>query len=754
MKEPRTNLSRMEPRDKPDVALMIREIEDAIYSANALGIFKKLEVCHHTRKCWWTLQQDDGRKPEPRKGSKENLYWWEGSPETRYHKADEIVLERAGIRELVLHRGEVTISPSMQDMAESDEEQNGPDEEDIEAWQLTLDFFKRNSETKLNAAWSLFSSCVEEFGYGIIQAGWEECIRNDKRIITVAQLTQFITSKITSDLFGPDFDASQLPPEQAQAAAAEVQMQSQMALFDALATPDVGIMWLTQIDPDISPSEAKIAIKELAEKGEASYFAPSSYGGMLMPQALVPWVNFVHSSNLGMNGRAEWGAVPEWVDEQTLRSAGRGYRKSWVDLTLEHPNESMPAMLSVSLDNQYQWVLNGGGIGLKVDSNYFDKTHQLFMILHVWRKAVDRDGRITVFRTVISPFVKDDYGAHEGTGLAECPFLIETSEPVIHAMLSRGVGEIVVAAQNQVIDLMDSEGARAQLGSNPPLLRSMNNQVPVRPGMQMHERSVGTGNRTEFMRTPPVDGGSLKLIELAERFVDQRFFRAATTDPDTKQQMKELLAIRAMQSLSSLWKMLFNVIQANVTALRVSHIAGRPVNLSVTGEQLQGEVDIQISFNVAGLGNDSATSYMDLVKELLAIDPGIIDRSALIRDALTMKNPVMAKRLLLSDERAADQIRGDQQLRISKIMGGWKPTPQDFPQRQTNPQMRLEVMGEYTNDQWNQQRLNDPRNADAMQIMQQEMQYLQAQVTQYTTNVATGRSVVKPKTSEDLAPTA
>jgi len=110
----RTNLSVMEPRDKPDVELMIREIADAINGANALGIFKKLEVCHHTRKCWWVAQQDDGRKPAPRKGGKENLYWWEGSPETRYHKADEIVLERAGIRELVLHRGEVTISPSMQ----------------------------------------------------------------------------------------------------------------------------------------------------------------------------------------------------------------------------------------------------------------------------------------------------------------------------------------------------------------------------------------------------------------------------------------------------------------------------------------------------------------------------------------------------------------------------------------------------------------------------------------------------------------
>jgi len=100
------SLAVIEPRDKPDIDLMIRELRGCVNQASGMGVFEKLEACHLTRLCWWSGQSKDGRYGKPAKDSR-NLYWWEGAPETRRLKADEIIKELSGTYELVNHRGGV-----------------------------------------------------------------------------------------------------------------------------------------------------------------------------------------------------------------------------------------------------------------------------------------------------------------------------------------------------------------------------------------------------------------------------------------------------------------------------------------------------------------------------------------------------------------------------------------------------------------------------------------------------------------------
>lgn len=731
--DPKNHIDRLEPRQKPDVSLMLREVRDAVNGANALGVFKKMQICHHTRNCWWRGQMDDGRKAAPNLQTKENLYHWEGAPETRRHKADEIIIERAGLREMVLHRGSATVAPHLDALG------NDGQQETAERWQMVLDHFINRTRRATAYVWKLFSSCVEEFGYGVLHWAFEKEKRNAQRKITSDQFISFITADVTQSMIGEDGDPSTLTPEQI----ADIQTQATLgyaaALRDDADGRALGVMLLQAYDPAISESEARVALRELAKDDEAIYFVPEDGDGLPVPMALIPWVNFIHPAHLTGGGKADWGCVPEWITGPELQSANRGYRKSWVKRALDYPNKTLPELLSVSLENVYGWVLNGAGIGLHIDQNYVQQNTPVYLVLHVWRRAIDKDGHMTVFRTVLHPLVDDDYGLHEATGLTEIPFLIETAEPTVHAMLSRGVGEIVVAAQNQVIDLMDSEGARGQLGSNPPLKRSVNEHVPVRPGMQMFIRSAGLKDATEFLQTPHVDEGSLKLIEIAERFVDNRFFRAENTDPDIKQQQRQLLAFSALMALQDFYAMLFHVIQVNVDELD-----GQEVDL-------RGRAHVEIEFNVAGLSQDAADKWLDTITKLLSIDPGVIDRAAATKDVVRLANPVMAKRLIMSDEAAAGKIRADQLDRITRIMNGWKPTQADYPERQSNPQLRLQVMQEYVNDPWNQQRLQAPMNGDAMQIMEQEMKYLQDQQVQYQQNPMIGRSLVSAKTPEEMA---
>lgn len=773
-------LSRLSPRQAPPVELMLAEIRSAINGANALGVFKKLLVCHHTRNCWWARQQDDGRRPAPRQGTNDNMYLWLGAPETRNHLADTIVLERAAIRRKVLNNGQVRVTPGKTALAgaaatpDPDGSQAatssapGSPQSLMEAagWQEVLDHHADGLERELFTDWALFSTCIEEFGYSGLYGDWEDQWHNEVRKITLTDFLQAVFTWQGQSMANPA-DQGQEPDQDEEdplqgnggevfkiagallvATAPDWQagFHQVILLLDA-ETPEDEMNPLRKglrkayhdLQEDQEAGNAEDA--EEAAHREVTYFVPQSSGGNLRTASLIPWVDWLHPVSMTGKGECDWMAVPEWVTEATLLSLDRGYDRAWAKRVQSYPNKTMPELMALHLEQLYAWVLNGAGIGLHLDQNYVNDKTPVYLIFHVWRRAVDGAGHSSIFRTVLHPMIHDAYGRHDCTGLRSLPVIVETAEPVKMAMLSRGVGEIVIADQNQAIDLADAEGARAQLGSNPPLKRGTETHVPVRPGMQMFVRGAGARENTEFLQTPPVDQGALQLIEIATERVNARFWRGAAgaADPDMKATMQEILAVSSMLTLSAFWRLIFEIIRVNTTPEELAALAGVPLPQDRAPR-------LHVAFNVAGLSAAASKDWMDTVTELLNFDPGVIDRTALVKDILWMKNPAMAKLILMSDDTASAQIRLDQQSRIVKLMNGWKPTQADYPQRQTNPQLRIGEVQSYAQDPWNQQRMNAPQNGDALAMMKQEMQYLTDQIQQYQSNPMIGKSVVQAKT--------
>lgn len=706
------SLAQMEPRSPPDVQDMNDQIKDSINSANGLGIFKKLEICHLTRTCYWQGQNTDGRMGPPDRNSK-NLYWWQGAPESRHFKADEIILERAGIRELTYLRGQVTVQPTLSERATGDDA-------DVADLQIVLDTYRREIERKAQYAWALHSVTVEEFGYGIIHTGWTTRQRNDKRQFTVQQILEGLTQSIIGRMGLPT--DQQIPPEIL--AQVEQEAQAQVDLMLSGGADDDAVAFLITLDPVCSPQEAKRALKALQKGKEAIYYAPVDDGGIPVPMALIPWVNVVHPASLTGDGTSDWFGIPEWIGEPELLS--RGYKKDFVDKVIEgQANKLMPELLG-SIINNYMWVLGGAGIGLYIDQNYLQQDTPMYQLMNIYRTAVESRGLKMVFHTVIHPALNDVYGLHECTGLKELPFQVDVSEPVINAMLSRGVGQIVIAEQNQVIDLLNGEGARAQLGSNPPLLRGVDQHVVVKPGMQMHVRQAGVKPVNEFMVTPKVDQGTLELIALQDKFIDARYFRGEFVDPDTKAQQRELLAHRAMCSLSAFWTMIAAVIDGNTEDLDFS------------------KVHVEVGFNVAGLGDASMERWMGVLEKLAGLDRGgVIDWNVIIQDIITTTNPALAKRAILPSQVAAQRIAEDQNNRIAQMAAG---VPVQYPERQSNPQLRQQVMQQWTQYPGNiQKTTQDPDIAD---LFIKEQEYLTNQITQYQDNPIVGRTLQKPNTDQ------
>jgi hypothetical protein len=178
-----------------------------------------------------------------------------------------------------------------------------------------------------------------------------------------------------------------------------------------------------------------------------------------------------------------------------------------------------------------------------------------------------------------------------------------------------------------------------------------------------------------------------------------------------------------------------------VDNLKVGRIAGKNVNLELTRDSMQGEVDVRVECHIDGLSADSMDRTMKFASDLMALNPDNVDRNELANMVARMSNPGLAKRIIMPADVAAEKIRQDQRNRISQMFSG---SQMNFPDRQTGIPLRLEEMTQWQTDPENMARLQSSERF--AQQMQDEFEYLQNQATQYGENAKRGKAVV-PKSA-------
>jgi hypothetical protein len=263
--------------------------------------------------------------------------------------------------------------------------------------------------------------------------------------------------------------------------------------------------------------------------------------------------------------------------------------------------------------------------------------------------------------------------------------------------------------------------------------------VDIEPGQQIYKKR---GEGSEFMTVPQPDQGSYKLIELTRQFLDRRFFRDATTPPEMRQMYLESIAINAADTIRELVRLIWKVMQGNVDELKVGRIAGRPVNLEITRDDMQGEVDVTVDYSVESMNPDASDKMMEFGAQLIQMGAENVDLNELVSMIVRMRSPQMARRILMPRDVAAEKTAQDQANRISQM---WSGTAMRFPDRQSGVPRRIQVMDAWRADPENIVRMEQsPRFAEQMQA---EYEYLQNQAVQYQENAARGRAVV-PKEAQ------
>ena len=726
MKQPTADrIAMLLPRSTPTASQIIDEVRDSLTAAQAIGVFEKLNAAHMTRRCLWANQHADGMKHGT------DAFPWERAIDSRVPLAEEIVTAHVRVRMSAMRSGNVQIGPQneIEDSAKA------------RTWNDVLKYYRNQVKRSLYNEMRLFWTCVEEIGYGILRVDWRDVQKLLPQTITVEQLmglqNQMLVDQTALEAGVP---AEELPPEMLSQVAESAALIVEAMLMDEDRLPLA--LLIQQADPTAPLTEAKRAARELRKTGTATYYAPRSQGGLPKLTARIPWVNCGHSLDLGPDGQASWWFDAEWLTEADLRirATADGWNDAWLAEVLTKANLGCVDLMAGWIEGGADWLLNGVGFGMQFDRQNAQRT-PMFQVLTVYRLAVNEAGIPACYETVVHPHVVDFVGKHEVCRVADLPWVAEAREAAGLMVQSRGIPEIILTDQLGLKKLKDGTTAAAELAAFPPYERAFGDTQQIAPGKELwaKRRTGNGGTESQFMQVPGVDSGALKAMEMIRADVNALFARGPNVDPDERRLFLEELGACAVMTFEEVMRLLWSHVQAYVDELHASRIAGRPVSVSATREDLEGTADVTVTFSALALNQKTAMELADYGAKIAGLDKnGRIDFGKFVELITRMFDPSLSEQIILTGEEATDSIVKDEQNVLAAIASG-----QYITGRVNSPQIRYQEV-----QRW----LQNPEVSAMLQAspmkgaaLMEHVKGLQQEQVQGSTNVFTGQTGQKPE---------
>lgn len=723
-----TRIAKLEPRQQPQAADLIQELRDAVLAAQSLGVFDKIKTAHETRRCLWAGQSADGMLHG------EKAFPWDGAIDTRVPLADEIVSEQVRIRMAALRAGNVQIGP----------QEAVNDTQKAQTWDGVLRYYRQQIKRNLKNQFKLFFTCVEEIGYGIMHVDWRDQKRLKPITLTREQIVQALANFLIEDQARElNMDPEQMHPDLQKQAADDAAIGVEMLLADETREADaMGL--LQRIDPTMPESEARKTARALRKADEAVYYAPRSKGGLPCIKARIPWVHCLHNINVGPDGQASFYADVERMTEVDvrIRAEQEGWSEAALAEVLKHANQGLPELMGqAGIDNT--WLLNGVGIGLSIEQEGQQRT-PMYEIVTIYRLAVNSAGIPAVYESVINVNV-DMILSHECCEVTSMPTVFEQREPAALAVQSRGIPEIILTDQLGLKKLKDASTAAAELSAYPPSERTKDDDTKMQPGaVFVNARQSGnSGTQQRFAEVPGVDEGALKFMEATRADVDRLFCRGkwAAESPDMRRIYVEDIGEAAVLTYEAVIDLLWQNVQAYVNTVTASRIAGRPVSIKASAEDLEGSADVNIEFSPLALNQEMALKLAEWATKLAPLDrSGRIDFGALVELLARVFDITFSESIIMPGEAASAQIEKDEQDVLSAIA-----TDQYVTGHVNSPQARWKKVQEW---------LANPTTVAMLQqvptryaALQEHIKALNQEMQQTTTNVfwgQTGQSPIPP----------
>lgn len=431
------------------------------------------------------------------------------------------------------------------------------------------------------------------------------------------------------------------------------------------------------------------------------------------------------------------------VDRMTYgRGMQRAEREGWDEAFVEAVFGN-PAEEEYGLRGMYEVFPDDESESRVLNDEQDDNKYEIVTCL---RKAVDRRGRLGVYRVVFCPAYKE--GAATEDELLEDAYgqypLVFFANEVISAQImdSRGLAEMHGPAQNLMKWLTDLAIAVSALKTLPPIVAPKMRReselliAPLAVLREMRPNEIRPFGGFEYPR---------EALEISKMLEQNAMMLTGLPVEGVNQMVTELLQQGAVQDflegIGEFYHISLVQLMHNMSPEKLRAIVGGDV-MDLTPEELANRVNIMVSFDPRHLDKDFVKGWMETMTNLiLPYDSGaMIMRDKLMEIMLKAWDPTFADELLREEGEASEaEIQAERQ-EITNILAGFPPKLYEFDDG-VNFEARMGVLQEWYQTPGNREKMEaDPQLFERIQM---HYENLQQQIIQRQ-NQETGRKGVAP----------
>lgn len=379
-----------------------------------------------------------------------------------------------------------------------------------------------------------------------------------------------------------------------------------------------------------------------------------------------------------------------------------------------------------------------------------------YEVVHMWVWTVDEDHFPALFEVIFHPALGDNnreplYAVNRlvddfaGSQFTEWRREYKSRSP----WDSRGIPRLAAQPQFERKWMRDGRINRNEMATNPPIRTTRRNsagkpeRLGMRPGAVMMEER---GQESGFVPPPQFDEGSVEEEEMIMRDVSNLFGLFHKDVLPSKTQMhQQWLVWNFLTACRAITLKILQFDQQYMEPLEVSRvIGGGNLPFSVTREEIQGQFDVQLEYDVRMTSPEYVKQTWEVMTQAMNADnQGSINRASLIRWLIQSQDPTLADLVCQEPQAVAQQEADDERKNLTAATLGFPVMPKIG----GNAQARLQAIQEaYQNNPTFRQAFDS--NENVQKIVKSLADTYQFQIDQQNNAGIGNTGYVPPKLGE------
>jgi hypothetical protein len=178
----------------------------------------------------------------------------------------------------------------------------------------------------------------------------------------------------------------------------------------------------------------------------------------------------------------------------------------------------------------------------------------------------------------------------------------------------------------------------------------------------------------EYADTPRIDGGSKEIEQTVQEMADRYFGRPIGKENQFYSRMRQQgMVAKWLKYWSEVCDQSFKLIQQFMPDEMYFRVVGsrQAEPIRVSRDEIQGQYDVKIDYNVANLDMELVKEKLGLLKLAVEFDVnGVVDRTTAMEVLFEFIDPNLGERLLKPEEQASLQEVEDERTAFAQIAAG------------------------------------------------------------------------------------